>query len=174
MRFLLVVCASLALPLSTVPFMSPQAAAAAGTYWFHGQPTDQTDKATGVANASFDQNAPTGTVPITQTTTGVANQDFVGNLLTAYWHGAFPAGTLTGQLSFDWWWTAPAATSVSVTVFADPDFNAASAVQPEKIIGRGVVQLAAGTAVEDHGSIFVNGAVQHELLIQVAATSVIT
>lgn len=174
MRSFLVVCASLALALSTIPFMPSTVAAAAGTYWFHGTPTDQADKANGIANATFDQSAPAGAVPDTQTTTGVANQDFVGNLLTAYWHGAFPAGTITGQLVFDWWWTAPAATSVSITVFADPDFNAASAVQPEKIIGRGVVQLAAGTAVEDHGAIFVNGTVQKELLIQVAATSIIT
>jgi len=155
--------------------MPATTAAAAGTYWFHGQPTDQADKANGVANATFDQTAPTGAAPVVQTTTGVANQDFVGNPLTAYWHGVFPAGTLTGQLVFDWWWTAASATSVSVTVFADPDYAAPSAVQPERIIGRGVVQLPqAGVATEMRGSIFVNGSVQHELLIQVAATSIIT
>jgi len=175
MRFLLVVGASLALALSTVPLMPATIAAAAGTYWFHGQPTDQADKANGLANATFDQTAPTGATPVVQTTTGVANQDFVANPLTAYWHGVFPAGTLTGQLVFDWWWTAASATSVSVTVFADPDYAAPSAVQPERIIGRGVVQLPqAGAATEMHGSIFVNGAVQHELLIQVAATSILT
>src|SRR5947207_6876207 len=174
MRLLLVVGTALALALSTVPFMPASTAAAAGTYWFHGQPTDQADKANGVANATFDQTSPSGTVPVVQTTTGVANQDFIANPLTAYWHGAFPAGTLTGQLVFDWWWTAPVATSVSVTVFADPDYAAPSSVQPERIIGRGVVQLHAGTAAENHGAIFVNGAVQHELLIQVAATSIIT
>lgn len=175
MRFLLVVAASLALALSTIPLMPATIAAAAGTYWFHGQPTDQADKANGVANATFDQTSPSRLAPVVQTTTGVANQDFVANLLTAYWHGAFPAGTLTGQLVFDWWWTAPSATSVSVTVFADPDYAADSAVQPERIIGRGVVQLPqAGAATEMHGSIFVNGTVQHELLIQVAATSIIT
>jgi hypothetical protein len=175
MRSLIVVSAALALVLSGVALMPPSTAAAAGTYWFHGQPTDQGDKANGVAQATFNQTAPTGTLPVVQTTTGVANQDFVANPLTAYWHGAFPAGTLTGQLVFDWWWTAAAATSVSVTVFADPDYAAASAVQPERIIGRGVVQLtAAGAATEMHGAIFVNGTVQHELLIQVAATSIIT
>src|SRR5205807_5553 len=174
MRLLLVISTSLALALSTVVLMPPSIAAAAGTYWFHGQPTDQADKANGVANATFDQTSPSGTVPVVQTTTGVANQDFIANPLTAYWHGAFPAGTLTGQLVFDWWWTAPVATSVSVTVFADPDYAAPSSVQPERIIGRGVVQLNAGTAAENHGAIFVNGAVQHELLIQVAATSIIT
>jgi len=166
MRFLLVVSASFALALSAIPLMPPTSAAAAGPYWFHGQPSDQADKASGVASATFNQTAPTGSVPVVQTTTGVANQDFVANLLTAYWYGAYPAGTLTGQLVFDWWWTAPATTSVSVTVFADPDFNAPSSVQPEKIIGRGVVQLApAGAATEMHGAIFVNGAVQQHLLI---------
>src|SRR2546430_4322357 len=175
MRFLLVLGASFALALPTVPLMPPASAAAAGTYFFHGQTTDQADKANGVANARFDQTAPTGTFPVVQTTTGVANQDFIANPLTAYWHGAFAAGTLTGQLIFDWWWTAPVTTSVSVTVFADPDYAAPSSVQPERIIGRGVVQLApAGAAAEMHGAIFVNGAVQHELLIQVAATSIIT
>ena len=52
MRFLLVVSASLALALSTIPLMPTSVAAAAGTYWFHGQSTDQTDKAVGVANAN--------------------------------------------------------------------------------------------------------------------------
>src|SRR5438552_7546413 len=151
MRFLLVLGASLALALSTVPLMPPASAAAAGTYFFHGQTTDQADKANGVANARFDQTAPTGTFPVVQTTTGVANQDFIANPLTAYWHGAFPAGTLTGQLVFDWWWTAPAATSVSVTVFAAPDYAASSTVQPVTISGRCAVPLNAGTAAENHG-----------------------
>jgi len=108
---------------------------------------------------------------VTQVTTGLANQDYAANPLTLYWHGPYPAGTLTGQLAFDWWWIAPAATTVSVTVFADPDYVAATGT----IIGRGVVQLAQAAApTEMHGSIFVNGAVQSELLIQVAATSIIT
>src|SRR4029079_9037486 len=118
MRFLLVVGSAVALAISTIPLMPSSVAAAAGTYWFHGQPSDQADKAVGVAAATFSQTAPGVTAPVVQTTTGVANQDFVANLLTAYWHGAYPAGTLTGQLVFDWWWTAPAATSVSGTVFA--------------------------------------------------------
>ena len=124
MRVLLVLGVAFALSLSTVALMPPaRVAAAAGTYWFHGQPTDQADKANGVANATFSTTAPTGVAPVVQTTTGVANQDFAANPLTAYWHGAYPAGTLTGQLTFDWWWTAAAATTVSVTAFADPDYT---------------------------------------------------
>src|SRR5437773_11552147 len=130
MRFLLVLGASLALALSTVPLMPPASAAAAGTYFFDGQTADQADKANGVANARFDQTAPTGTFPVVQTTTGVANQDFIANSLTAYWHGAFPAGTLTGQLVFDWWWTGPAATCVSVTGFAYLEHAAPWRVEP--------------------------------------------
>src|SRR5260370_7374622 len=122
MRFLLVVCTALAFALSTVPLMPPSSAAAAGPYWFHGLPTDQADKASGVANATFDQNPPTGTAPVVQTTTGVANQAFIANPLTAYWHGAFPAGTLTGQLVFDWCRTAPPATTLSVTALATPHY----------------------------------------------------
>ena len=172
MRVLLVLGVAFALSLSTVALMPPaRVAAAAGTYWFHGQPTDQADKANGVANATFSTTAPTGVAPVVQTTTGVANQDFAGNPLTAYWHGAYPAGTLTGQLVFDWWWTALAATTVSVTAFADPDYTTNTGT----VIGRGVVQLAQAAApTEMHGSIFVNGAVRSELLIQVAATSIIT
>ncbi|HEX6062254.1 MAG TPA: hypothetical protein VF001_09310 [Candidatus Limnocylindria bacterium] len=172
MRVLLVVSVSFALALSTVAFMPPmRAAAAAGTYWFHGQPTDQGDKANGLATASFNSTPPAGMVPVTQTTTGLSNQDYAANPLTLYWHAPYPAGTLTGQLAFDWWWTAPAATTVSVTAFADPDY----AANTGKIIGRGVVQLAqAATPTEMHGSIFVNGTIQSELLIQVAATSLIT
>src|SRR5258706_15272952 len=98
MRFLLVVSASLALALSTVPLMPPSGAAAAGTYWFHGQTSDQTDKAIGVASATFNQTGPAGSARVVQTTTGVANQDFVATPLTAYWYGPYPAGTLTGQL----------------------------------------------------------------------------
>jgi hypothetical protein len=174
MRSALVVSVSLALALSSVLLAPPALVAAAGTYYFHGTPTDQTDKATGLANATFDATPPTGTVPDTQQTTGFANQDFVANPLTAYWHGAFPAGTLTGQIVFDWWWTAPAATSVSVTVFADPNTDpSADPVQPQTIIGRGVVPIAAGNLVENHGAIFVNGPVQGQLLIQAAASSII-
>ena len=53
MRFLLTVGATLALALSTVVLVPPSRAAAAGTYWFHGQPSDQGDKANGVASATF-------------------------------------------------------------------------------------------------------------------------
>jgi septal ring-binding cell division protein DamX len=89
MRVLLVLGVAFALSLSTVALMPPaRVAAAAGTYWFHGQPTDQADKANGVANATFSTTAPTGLAPVVQTTTGVANQDFAANPLTAYWHGA--------------------------------------------------------------------------------------
>jgi hypothetical protein len=174
MRSFLVFGASVALAISAVILAPPVPAAAANQYWFHGTPSDQADKAKGVASATFNTTTPTSTLPVTQQTTGVANQDFVANPLTAYWHGAFPAGTLTGQITFDWWWTAPAATTVSVTVFADPNFASPNPVQPEKIIGRGVVQIAAGTLVENHGSIFVNGPVQSQLLIQAAASSAIT
>ncbi|MEA2662491.1 MAG: hypothetical protein QOH08_2063 [Chloroflexota bacterium] len=181
MRALVTVVASLALLVSGISLPSPSTAAAAGTYWFHGKPTDQADKAaafaddTAVAGATFDQNPPTGLVPVTQTTTGVANQDFVGNPLTLYWHGGF-SGAAVGQLNFDWWWTvpSPAGTSVSVTVFADPVY-ASPRGQPEKVIGRGIVTLGSAAApTEMHGSVFVNGTVAHELLIQVAATSLIT
>jgi len=179
MRSLCTLAVALALVIAPFAFPSP-VTAATGIYYFHGQPTDQADKAaalvddTAVAGPTFNQTPPTGLVPVTQTTTPVANQDFVGNPLTAYWHGAF-SGTISGQLQLDWWWTvpSPAGTSVSVTVFADPTY-ANPRGQPEKVIGRGVVPLAGGAAVENHGTVFVQGTVARELLIQVAATSLVT
>ena len=162
-------------------YFSTSPARAASTYYFHGQPTDQVDKqaaltdSSAVASATFDQTAPTNTTPITQTTTGIANEDFVGNPLTAYWHGHF-SGTVTGHLVLDWWWTvpSPSGTSVSVTVFADPTY-ASPRSQPSKVIGRGLVALS-GAATPTHmtGTVFVNGTIQSELLIQVAAVSLVT
>lgn len=171
--------ATLVLLLATVAFPRPAIAITTGVYYFHGHATDQADKQaaladeTVVAGATFDLTPPTGAAPVTQTTTGLANQDYVGNPLTAYWHGPF-SGALSGLLKLDWWWTVPSAagTSVSVTVFADPTY-APPRGQPEKVIGRGVVSLTGGFA-ENHGSIFVSGTVGHELMIQVAATSIVT
>ena len=166
--------------VSVAPLSTP-ATAATGTYWFHGKPTDQVDKQaalvddTAISGATFDQTAPTGTVPVTQTTTGLANEDFVGNPLTLYWHGPF-TGTISGQLQLNWYWVVPSptGTSVSVTVFADPTY-AADRGQASKVIGRGLVSLAgAATPTLMSGSIFVSGTVQHELLIQVAAVSLVT
>jgi hypothetical protein len=161
--------------------LSRPATAATGTYWFHGKSTDQVDKQaaltsdTAISSATFDQTPPTGLTPVTQTTTGIANEDFVGNPLTLYWHGPFN-GTVSGQLLLDWWWTvpSPSGTSVSVTVFADPTY-AAPRGQPQKVIGRGVVSLAgAATPKEMTGAVFVSGTIQSELLIQVAAVSLVT
>jgi hypothetical protein len=161
--------------------LSGPARAATGTYWFHGNPTDQFDKQaaladdTAVSGATFNTTPPaTGHPAITQTTTGAANQDYVGNPLTLYWHGPFPTTTVSGQLQLDWWWTSPAATSLSITVFADPKYQA-SRVQPEKVIGRGVVSIPASAApTEAHSAIFVNGTITAELMIQVAGASIIT
>ena len=170
---------SLVFSLISAAPLSRSAIAATGTYWFHGKPTDQVDKqaaltdATAISGATFDQNPPVGAVPVTQTTTGLANEDFVGNPLTLYWHGPF-TGTISGQLKLDWYWTVPTATSVSVTVFADPIY-AGDRGQASKVIGRGLVNLvAAPTPTAMSGSIFVKGTVQSELLIQVAAVSLIT
>jgi hypothetical protein len=172
---------SLVFSLISVAPLSRSVIAATGTYWFHGNPTDQVDKEatlgdeTLISGATFNQTPPTGATPITQTTTGIANEDYVGNPLTLYWHGPF-TGTISGQLQLNWYWTVPSptGTSVSVTVFADPIYTADRG-QASKIIGRGQVSLAgAATPTLMSGSIFVNGTVQSELLIQVAAVSLVT
>src|SRR5438105_2482407 len=178
MRSLVVLVAVLAL-IVTPPFSRP--ASAASAYYFHGKSTDQLDKqaaatdSTAISGATFDQTAPTSMTPVTQTTTGIANEDFVGNPLTLYWHGPF-MGTVSGQLVLDWWWTVPSptGTAVSVTVFADPIY-ASPRTQPERVIGRGLVNLT-GAATPTHmtGAIYVNGTINSELLIQVAAVSLVT
>src|SRR5437899_1624690 len=94
------------------------ALASSGVLYFHGRATDDVDKqaafadSTAISNATFSATAPSGTVPILQSTTAVANQDFVGNPLTAYWHGPF-SGTISGQLKLDWWWTVPSPTGTT-------------------------------------------------------------
>src|SRR2546430_10842338 len=178
MRRLLVLLAVFALSVMP-PFTRP--AGAASTYYFHGNSTDQVDKQQALADETyvlpktFNQTPPTGTTPVTQTTTGLANEDYVGSPLTLYWHGPFN-GTVSGQLVLDWWWTVPSptGTSVSVTVFADPTY-APDRGQPQKVIGRGQVNLV-GAAAPTHmtGSIFVNGTITSELMIQVAAVSLVT
>ncbi|HKC90530.1 MAG TPA: hypothetical protein VKE23_04280, partial [Candidatus Limnocylindria bacterium] len=172
---------SLVVSLISAAPLSRSAIAATGTYWFHGNSTDQADKQrtladeTYISGATFNQTPPTGTVPVTQTTTGLANEDYVGNPLTLYWHGPF-TGTISGQLQLNWYWTvpSPSGTSVSVTVFADPVYTADRG-QASKVIGRGLVSLAGAAAPTlMSGSIFVSGTVQRELLIQVAAVSLVT
>src|SRR4029078_4880454 len=168
---------ALVLILTLFPAFPSQGAT--GTYYFHGQQTDQVDKQqtlvdeTAIANATFNTTAPTSASPVTQTTTGVANEDYVGNPLALYWHGPF-SGTVSGQLQLDWYWTSPLPTDVSVTVFADPTY-APDRGKPDKVIGRGLVSLAAaGVATHMTGAIYVQGTIANELLIQVAATSLTT
>ena len=176
-----VAMSALLLSFVLVAPLSRPATAATGTYWFHGKATDQVDKQAALTNsnaissATFNQTPPMGVTPVTQTTTGLANEDFVGNPLTLYWHGPF-TGTVSGQLVLDWWWTvpSPSGTSVSVTVFADPTY-ASPRAQPQKVIGRGLVSLSgAATPKEMTGAVFVSGTIQSELLIQVAAVSLVT
>jgi len=176
-----VAMSALLLSFVLVAPLSRPATAATGTFWFHGKSTDQVDKQAALTNsnaissATFNQTPPMGVTPVTQTTTGLANEDFVGNPLTLYWHGPF-TGTVSGQLVLDWWWTvpSPSGTSVSVTVFADPTY-ASPRAQPQKVIGRGLVSLSgAATPKEMTGAVFVSGTIQSELLIQVAAVSLVT
>ncbi len=149
-------------------------------FWFHGLPDDQISKAAGPPfNNSFNQSAPTLTDTATQqTTTPLANDDFVGNPLAAFWVGAY-SGTIDGEVELRWHWSTENATAIAfgsqvdVTFFADPNFNASSAVQPEKIIGRGSTRLtfdAAGVPTLNISRIPVNGTVRNQLLIQVVSS----
>src|SRR3954447_3463126 len=150
-------------------------AASAPTFYFHGTAADQANKATVPGGtATFDPSAPTGSVPVTQTTTPLANRDFVGNQLSAYWSGPF-SGSISGLLELSWFWSTTNAAAIAsgaeveVSVFADPDYSAASAVQPEKLIGRSYVVLSGigPTPKQFTSDVPVSGTVAHTLLIQV-------
>jgi hypothetical protein len=156
---------ALLLVFSTTPLV-------AQTYYFAGEPADQANKVVlDVGTATFNQTPPTGTVPITQTGTPFANDDFVGNFLAMYWTGPF-TGQAVGTLDFQWYWSSTVAAAiggfVDISVFADPDFNAPSRVQPQRLIGRALVQLV-GIGVAPtliHSQIPINGSVTRELVIQ--------
>jgi hypothetical protein len=164
--------------------VSPVAAEAASSpsFYFHGTPQDQANKSTTPGGtATFDGSPPTGTAPITQTASPLANSDFVGNQLAAYWSGPF-SGTVSGQLELSWYWSTANATAtavgaeVEVSVFADPDYASDNPEQPEKLIGRSSVRLSGiGPAPTKFVTdVPVNGTVAKTLLIQVVPTFVDT
>ena len=122
-------------------------------YFFHGQKP----------NPTFDQDAPTGTVPQTQNASGLANGDAPRNPLAAYWEGDF-SGTLDGALNIRWFWSGPFGGLIridsEVTVFAD-----------DKIIGRADVAFSVSPnpaePQENINVIPVKGTVTDTLVIQV-------
>ncbi|HKP45212.1 MAG TPA: sialidase family protein, partial [Pyrinomonadaceae bacterium] len=77
------------------PTVTPTPTPSGGLYYLHGTAADEANKKQELTDpsyrgtATFDQTAPAGTVPITQTSQPVANQDFVGNSLAAYWRSPF-------------------------------------------------------------------------------------
>ncbi|MBI2914010.1 MAG: hypothetical protein HYY03_08830, partial [Chloroflexi bacterium] len=149
-------------------------------YFFHGNPTDEAEKLSwffpGVkttSSLSFSTSPPDNTASL-QHTTGVANEDFVTNPLTAWWLGDF-SGQLRGDFIFSWYWSnaQQGDSEVSITVFADPDLDLdPTAVQPDRIIGRGTIQLHALSPVPSlqTGRVHVEGVVQSQILIQAAAS----
>src|SRR5438309_401217 len=81
-------------------------------YYFKGDPADQANKvADNVGTATFDQTPPTGTVPVTQTGTAFANEDFVGNPLAIYWSGVY-SGPAVGTLDLHWYWSSQSGAAV--------------------------------------------------------------
>lgn len=180
--------ATLVLLTAMLPSAPPALAVDSPTFWFHGEAADEANSALTFdgrpGTAVFDTSPPTELVPDSQTTTPVANQDFIGNFLTAYWRGAYTPGTpIAGMLDLTWFWssTNPAAvtggTQVAVTVFANPRYDDETPVQPDRVIGRGVVSLTLAAApTENRSSLSVDsrGEAVTELVVQVAAISLIT
>ncbi len=152
------------------------------TYYLTGNPADQANKVVDAAPSTptFNTTVPTGAAPITQTATPLANSDFVGNPLAAFWSGAY-SGAATGVLDLRWYWstvnpeTIALGSDVEVTVFADPDY-AADPEQPGRIIGRATVPLTGISATPTlvQSLIPINGTVQGTLLIQVVSAFVDT
>ncbi len=185
MRQLAVALAVIALLLGLSPISVPVAeAAATSTFYLHGTPLDQANKAkvltdpTFRGTATFDANAPTGAVPITQTEgqTFEFNTQSVGSPASAYWRGPF-SGTVAGQLlELKWFWSTPNPETVllngtiDVTVFADPDY-VANRVQPQHIIGHQRAELPGILPAPKQMTTLVpiTGNVAGELLIQVFA-----
>ncbi len=177
MRRHLALAAALAISLASV-LVAPAAAVVTdpSTYFFHGQVTDQASKQlaltddTAKGTATFSHASPAAAdAQVVQTTTGAANQDFVGNPLTAFWTGPF-SGTVQGQLALDWYWSGPSSL-VSVSVFADPRWDSS---RTGTLIGRGLATVGGVGPTLAHSTVFVNGAVTGELLIQAAAVSLVT
>jgi hypothetical protein len=140
-------------------------------FYFGGQVGDQANKLAGTPTATFGEGAPTGTVPIVQTAVWrtLANTNFAGNELAAYWKGPF-SGMLDTDLELRWYWSSQSPTTVAfgqdleVTVFADPDINTGQGT----IIGRSIVDVTLGrTPTLNVVSVPVKGTVERELLIQV-------
>ncbi|HVH65532.1 MAG TPA: hypothetical protein VM674_05805, partial [Candidatus Acidoferrum sp.] len=149
---------------------APVSAGAANAFYFHGTAIDQANKVNGTPTATWNSSPPTGTIPVTQSTSPLANADFAGNPLGAYWQAPFN-GTLSGGLQLDWWWTGnPTAQlvglSMDVSVFADPNISAGTGT----LVGRSTVNLKAGaTPTENVNVIQVAGTVTNTVLIQATA-----
>jgi len=169
---------------SAAPLSAPSA-----SYFFHGTPLDQVNKANVLTDptfrgtATFDTKPPTGLAPITQTEgqTFEFNTQSVGSPASAYWRGPF-TGTVAGQLlELKWFWSTPNPETVllngtiDVTVFADPDY-VANRVQPQHIIGHQRAELAGILPAPRQMTTLVpiTGNVTSELLIQVFAVFVDT
>ncbi|MDQ1397297.1 MAG: hypothetical protein QOG64_2556 [Acidimicrobiaceae bacterium] len=160
-----------AAPVEPVAASAVAAADPAGggqNFYFHGQaPSDDPGKITG-PTATFDTKPPTGTAPVTQTATGVANKDSTGNPLAVFWYAPF-TGTLHDAIEFRWYWSssngaAALGDPVTVSVFADPDLNAGTGT----LVGRAVSNFAVTPVPALQISrVDVSGVVATHLLIQV-------
>jgi uncharacterized repeat protein (TIGR01451 family) len=162
-------------------FRDPPPEIPTDNYFFHGDPGDQADKAIDPHTATFDLSGPDGT-PGTQTTSPFANENFVANPLAAFWIGDF-TGSIDGEVELRWYWSTANAeaialgAAVEVSFFRDPNLESGSRVQPERVIGRGVVELnfdAPGVPILNVGRVPVSGTVQEELLVQVVPVFVDT
>src|SRR2546427_315165 len=84
------------------------ARAATTTFYFHGTASDDASKASFAPTATFDTTAPTATsaVGFTQTAEWPNDgPDFAEAPFDNFWVGNF-SGTLSGSISFDWWWSS--------------------------------------------------------------------
>ena len=148
------------------------------TYYFHGTaPSDDPEKAAGPpfppGSLTFNKTAPNESTDTTQTGTPFAHEDYPANELAYFWYGDF-SGTIDADVQLDWFWSTTNAEAIAlgadmeVTFFADPNLAVDRDLQPEKVIGRGVVVPDVGpTPVRTVNTVPVKGTVENTLLIQV-------
>ncbi len=142
------------------------------TLFLAGTETDQADKTLDPTAPTFSEDEPSGTT-ITQETSPFANPEVPADPLAAFWSGEF-TGDVAGDLQLNWFFSSAnpipllIGAQSEVTVFADPDLSSGSTAQPEKIIGRAMVDLNVGaTSTPNTTVVPVEGTVNERLLIQV-------
>jgi hypothetical protein len=155
------------------------------TYYFHGMANDQALKTLNfppypAGNLTFNQTAPTETVPDVQTASFLGDPGGTpADTFSALFIGPFPTGVINKDITLEWYWSAPNANpALGQDLVIDVwDVNEAGAATSGTVIGEATVNLSLGqTPTLNKHIIHVNGTIQpgHKLMIQAAPFFVVT